>query len=84
MKHYVVLCDWAVDNGVQEQGVNITGVAHTLNEAKNIFAKAVVDEKEYAREHNWKIYEDSDVCFDAGEDGYYNAEHVCFYIEEVV
>ena len=64
-------------------GVNITGVAHSLEEAKEIFAKAVVDEKAYAKEHNWHIYEDSDVCFDAGEEGFYNAEHTRFYIEEV-
>ena len=84
MKHYVVLCDWAVDNGCMEQGVNITGVAHTLEEAKAIFADAVVDEKQYAKENNWTVYEDTDVCFDAGEDGYYNAEHAHFYIEEVM
>ena len=83
MKHYVVLCDWAVDH-LSEHGVNIAGVAHSLEEAKEIFAKAVVDEKKYAKENNWTVYVDSDTCFDAGEDGFYAAEHTLFYIEEVM
>lgn len=83
MKHFVVLCDWAVDH-LCEHGINITGVAHSLDEAKEIFAKAVVDEKEYAKENNWTIYENTDVCFDAGQDGMYVTEHAHFYIEEVM
>lgn len=82
MKHYIVLCDWAVDK-MGESGVSITGVAHTLEEAKEIFAKAVVDEKKYAEEHGWEIWADTDTCFDAGEEGFYAAEHAHFYIEEV-
>lgn len=84
MKHYVVLCDWAITGNFTDSGVNITGIAHSLDEAKEIFAKAVVDEKKYAEEHGWKIYEDSDVEFDAGEDGYYEAEHAHFSIQEVM
>lgn len=83
MKHYVVLCDWAIDH-MGEHGVNITGVAHTLEEAKEIFAKAVVDEKQYAKDNNWTIFENTDVCFDAGQEGFYAAEHAFFYIEEVM
>ena len=83
MKHYVVLCDWAVDH-LCEFGVSIIGVAHSIEEAKEIFAKAVVNERKYAEENNWTVYEDSDVCFDAGEDGFYATEHARLYIEEVV
>lgn len=82
MKHYVVLLDWAVDN-MGAKGVSITGVAHSLDKAKELFAKVVVDEKKYAKEHDWTIYVDSDDEFDAGEDGSYDAEHAHFYIEEV-
>lgn len=81
MRHYVVLCDWAMNDS---EGVDITGVAHSLEEAKEIFAKTVVDEKKYAEDHDWEIYEDLDVCFDAGESGYYASEHVHFYIQEVM
>ena len=83
MKHYVILCDWAVDNGEMANGVDITAVTHTLDEAKAIFAEKVVDEKKYADEHGWKTYADTDVEFDAGEEGYYATEHTHFYIQEV-
>lgn len=80
MKHYVILCDWAAND---TEGVDITGVAHSLEEAKEIFAKAVVGEKKYAEENGWEIFTDIDVEFDAGEEGYYAAEHARFYIQEV-
>lgn len=80
MKHYVILCDWAMNDA---EGVDITAVAHTLEEAKAIFAEKVVDEKKYAEENSWEIFEDTDVVFDAGEEGYYAAEHAHFYIQEV-
>lgn len=80
MKHYVILSDWAMNDA---EGVDITAVTHTLEEAKEIFAKVVVDEKKYAEENDWEIFEDTDVEFDAGEEGYYAAEHARFYIQEV-
>lgn len=82
MKHYVVICDWAVDT-MGESGVSITAVTHTLDEAKEVFAKAVVDDKKYAEENGWEIFTDTDEEFDAGEEGFYAAEHTHFYIEEV-
>ena len=81
-KHYVVLCDWAVDH-MGESGVTISSVAHTLEEAKETFARVIRDEKHYAEEHGWVIYADTDTEFDAGEEGYYAAEHTHFYIQEV-
>lgn len=86
MMHYVVLCDCAARfNGdpVIARECHVIGVAHTLKEAKKILAKASVDEKEYAYEHNWEIQEDSDICFCAGEEGNYDDEHAHFYIQEV-
>ena len=80
MKHYVVLCDWATNDA---EGVDITAVAHSLEEAKEIFAKAVVDERKYAEEHGWEIFDDTDRCFDAGEGGFYAVEHAHFYIQGV-
>lgn len=82
MKHYVILCDSAVDNMGYDE-THVTAVAHTLEEAKETLAKAAVDEKKYAYEHGWIIYVDTDTEFDAGEDGNYAAEHTHFYIEEV-
>lgn len=82
MKHYVVIFDWAVENTCSN-GIEICGVAHSLEEAKEIFAKASADEKAYAKEYGYTIYTDNNMEFDAGEDGSYAAEHAHFYIEEV-
>ena len=82
MKHYVVLCDSAVDQMGYDE-THVTAVAHTFEEAKAILAKAIVEEKEYAIEHGWEIYVDNDEEFDAGEEGFYAKEHTHFYIEEV-
>lgn len=82
MKHYVVLCDSAVD-GMGYDETHVTGVVHSLEEAKKILAEKSMEDKEYAREHGWTIYTDTDDEFDAGEDGFYAAEHTHFYIEEV-
>lgn len=82
MKHYVVLCDWSVDRSC-ESGVDIKAVAHTLEEAKEIFAEEVANEKQYAEENGWDVLTDTDTEFDAGHFGYFNAEHTHLYIEEV-
>ena len=83
MEHYIVMCDWAVSGSFIESGVDITGITHSLEEAKEMFAQAVIDEKKYAEDNNWTVYIDSDVEFDAGEDGNYVQEHAHFYIQEV-
>ena len=80
--HYVILLDWATDS-MSESGVKVVAVTHTLDEAKCIFAKQVSDEKQYASEHGYEIYTDTDTDFDAGEEGFYAAEHAHLYIETV-
>lgn len=46
MEHYVVINDWSND---YECGVTILGVAHTSEEAKEIFNNSVGDEKKIRR-----------------------------------
>lgn len=82
MTHYVVVFDWAVD-GIGTYGTEIIAVTHTLEEAKEIFAKSIIEEKQFAIEHGRTIYVDTDTEFNSGENGNYNAEHAHFYIEEV-
>ena len=82
MKHYVILCDSAV-YGMGYDETHTIAVTHTLEEAKEVFAKAVVEDKQYAEEHGWEIFTDTDQEFDTGEEGFYAAEHTHFYIEEV-
>lgn len=83
MKHYVIIFDWAADNTLSS-GIEIVGVTHSLEEAKEIFANAVYDERAYAREHGYTIHANTDVEFDAGEDGNYEKEHAHFYIQGVM
>lgn len=82
MKHYVVLCDAAVD-GVGYDETHVIAVTHSIEDAKAVLAEKCVEEKEYAYEHGWAIHVDNDEEFDAGEDGFYAAEHSHYYIEEV-
>ena len=82
MKHYVVVYDVAVDNvGLDE--ARVIGVTHTIGAARAILAEQSAEEKEYAREHGWEIYADNADEFDAGEDGFYAAEHAHYYIEAI-
>lgn len=84
MKHYVVMCDYALTDGDTYHGVGVTGVTHSLEKAKEMLAKASIGEKEYANEHDWEILVNTDVEFCACKDiGCYEAEHAHFYIEEV-
>ena len=80
MKHYVVLVDYSID-AVCEYGVDIIAVTHTLEEAKAVFANHINEEKENAS--GWEVYTDTDVDFDAGENGYYKDNHLRLYIQEV-
>ena len=82
MTHYVVLCVWAADK-TYDRGVEIKAVAHTLEEAKGIFAEEVAYEKQFAEENGYDVLIDTDTEFDAGHFGYYNQEHAHLYIEEV-
>ena len=80
MKHYVVVLDWA---GNDEEDVLIIGVAHTLEEAKEIFAKQLIDEKKLADECGLHVETDTDTAFEAYESGYYAVTHSRLYIQEV-
>lgn len=80
MKHFVIVNDWANE---YESGTTILGVAHSLEEAKEIFNEQVVEEKEYAEEHGFEIYDDCETVFDAGENGYYVSNHTNLYIQMV-
>ena len=82
MKHYVVLLDWAIDDCC-ETGISILAVTHTLEEAKEVFAKHIDEERANAESRGWEIYTNEDTDFDSGHFGYYLADHIHLYIEEV-
>ena len=80
MKHFVIVNDWANE---YESGTTILGVVHSLEEAKEIFNESLVEEKQYAEEEGFTIYDDCETVFDAGEDGYYSRNHTNLYIQMV-
>ena len=80
VKHYVIVNDWANE---YETGTTLLGVAHSLEEAKEIFNERLEDEKQYAAEHGFTIYNDCETVFDAGEEGYYASNHTHLYIQWV-
>ena len=80
MKHFVVVQNWA--SGYDSDS-DVAGVAHTLEKAKEIFAGIAKTEKKFAKDSGYTIYEDSDVLFDAGKEGYYIEDHTKVYIQEV-
>lgn len=80
MQHFIVLVDWALDG---DEEVIIVGVTHTLEEAKELFNKQVVKEKEFAKNNYWTIVTDDDDLFEAYPKGYYATEHTRLYIQGV-
>jgi len=80
MEHYVVVLDWANNDA---EAVAILGVAHTLDDAKAIFAEHVAEEKELAKNNGWEVESDTDVQFEAYENGYYAVAHTVLWIQAV-
>ena len=80
MKHFVVVLEWAAE---YECGSNVIGVAHSLEDAKKILNGIAAEEREYALEHEWIIYDDLPTVFEAGQNGDYIKNHTNLYIQEV-
>lgn len=78
-KHYVVFCDYSVDD---EQGFSLIGVCHTPEEARELFEKQKIKEQKNASDNDYDIIEESDDCWSAYFDGY-NSDHIDLYIKEV-
>ena len=81
MKHYVVVLEWSTEG---DNGSNVIGVTHHIDDAKNIFNDTIAEERDLAANNGWTIYEDTDTVFDAGEDGFYCNNHSKTYIQEVM
>lgn len=79
--HYVLINEWAIDNGEIASGVEIVAVCHTQEEVKAAFNKRLPEEQDCAKDNGWTLYEHSDLEFDAGKEGYYDAEHTRLYVE---
>lgn len=80
MGHFVIVHDWS---NTYESGTTILGVAHSLEEAKEIFNQSLADEKQYAEDHGFTVFDDCETVFDAGEEEYYACNHTNLYIQLV-
>lgn len=82
--YYLVMYDYAISDliGGSSSGTEVSAICSTLKEAKKALKKASLDERKYAKEHNWHIFADNSLVFDAGEKSCYEAEHSTFYIKK--
>ena len=78
--HYVIVLDWATED---DSSVDIVGVFHSLDYAKEKFEKYVVEEKQLARDNGYDIETDNEMIFDAGIMGYWRDNHITLYIQGV-
>jgi hypothetical protein len=79
--HYVIVLDWATED---DASTDILGVEHTLDDAKEVFAKYVAEEKQIAKDNGYTIEEENGVMFDAGIMGYWRDDHITLYIQGVI
>lgn len=80
-KHWVVFAEWCVD---YEAGNEIVSVCHSKEEAVVALKERVkTDDRLLAEKYGYKIFEDSDMCFDSGIEGDYVVDHIKVSICEV-
>lgn len=80
MKHYIVINEWT--DGMSFD-TNYLGVYSGFDAAHEKFLQILDEEREYANERKYEIYENNDWCFDAGFPGDYVGQHSRLWIEEV-
>lgn len=83
MTYFVIYAEWSYD---YISGHSIVGVYKNFDNAVQAMEERVDRcERIDAKEYDFKVYEDSQTCFDAGnDDGYYCRDHVCVMIEQVM
>ena len=81
-KHYVVVCSWSNEETPQSI-TEIIGVRHSYEDAVDLFNSRLTEEKQYAKENNYTVYEDSESIFEAGLEGYCATNFTLLYIEQV-
>lgn len=77
---YTVVVAWCNDSS--SATFEVLGTFDTLDAAKNCFADERNKEMQSISESGWEIYDDSELYFDAGEDGYYNENHFTIKISK--
>lgn len=78
--HYVIVLDWATED---DEAIAILGVTHTYEDAKEIFDKQLVEEKQYVEERGYDVNHEDATTFDAGKMGCWRDNHTTLYIQGV-
>ena len=79
--HWIVLAERYID---YEGGQDIVEVCHSEDEAcKALQNRVDTDDRLFAEENDYKIYEDTPLCFDAGEDGFYDENHTAVSVIKI-
>lgn len=79
-QYFVVVNQWSADF---EQGTTILAVKKNLEDAKSVYAAALEDERKRADRDGWLVTCDSEVMFEAGEEGSWCQGHTKLYIQMV-
>ena len=80
-EHYVVILE-EVEDG--EVSVKVLAVKHSYEEAVMFLAETVKEKRNEAEDYGYEVMEDAKSCFDAGESGFYDNNHISLYIKEVI
>lgn len=75
---YVVVCGYGCE--LTATSFDVLGVFSILNSAKECFNEQRAKELPNVKSNGWEIYDDSELCFDAGEDGNYDSNHIMISI----
>lgn len=75
---YIVVLSWGGEP--ETPNSEVIGVSRSFAIARQMFLKQKEEEVETTKHKGWEIYCDSDMCYDAGQRGYYNEHHSTLYI----
>lgn len=80
MEHYAIVLDWSTENECETE---IIDIAHSMEEAKEIFKRQLVHEKAFAEREGWHVFEDSEGLYEAFNYESYEDGHTKLWIAEV-
>ena len=79
-QYFVVVNQWSSDF---EQGTEVLAVKKNIEDAKAVYAAALAEEKKLADSKGWIVTCDTDVMYEAGEDGSWCEGHTKLYIQMI-
>ena len=80
MEHYAIVLDWSTENECETE---IIDIAHSMEEAKEVFQRQLVHEKKLAEKEGWHVFEDSEGLYEAFNYGNYEDGHTKLWIARV-